>query len=881
MSKETSPGRGKRAARDPAKAKAEASTHPVSAAGRPVRGAGDLRFPIVGIGASAGGLEALEQFFSQVPASSGMAFVVVQHMDPNQKGLLPELLQRCTPMPVSVATDRQPVRPDSVYVIPPNKDLSLLRGTLHLFEPSAAHGLRLPIDFFMNSLAEDLGHLSVAVILSGMGTDGTLGVRAIKEHAGLVMVQDPESARFDSMPRSVIEHGLADVVGRADELPARLAAIIDHGRDHQMEPYGAPEQSALEKVVLLLRSRTGHDFSMYKKSTLHRRIERRMGIHQLDRMGDYVRYLRENPQELDLLFRELLIGVTNFFRDPAAWTVVLEKVFPALFEAHPDGKALRAWVPACSTGEEAYSLAICFREALERAKPPARFTLHVFATDLHEEAVNRARMGLFPQNIVADVSAERLSRFFTEEGGGFRINKEIRDLVTFAPQDVIIDPPFTKLDILCCRNLMIYFDQELQSKLIPLFHYSLNPAGYLFLGSAETVGSFTDLFAQLDPRSRVYRRLAANSGYPAVDFPSRFPVPAANAGRRQPMVPAATLQSAADQILLQRFSPAAVLVNALGDILYISGRTGKYLEPAAGKANWNVHAMARRGLRNELSGALARAVRTKGSATTDRVPIDDDADGAAVTLGAHYLEEAGPLQGLVMLVFTDAAPLVRPKSSRTGRNARVAELEQALQEALSENLANREEMQTSQEELKSSYEELQSTNEELQSTNEELTTSKEEMQSMNEELQMVNQELQARVDDLAWASNDMENLLNSTDIATIFLNNTLNIRRFTRRAQRIFKLLPGDTGRPLSDISTDLVYPELQNDARHVLRTLMFSEKQIPTRDGHWFSVRIMPYRTMDNAIDGVVITFWDISTSKDLEARLRKELTGGDHADG
>lgn len=880
MSKPTRTGRGKQAVASPAPPSPEASPEP-PATGRAGPGAGDQRFPIVGIGASAGGLEALEQFFSQVPANSGMAFVVVQHMDPNQKGLLPELLQRCTPMKVCVAQDRQPVRPDSVYVIPPNKDLSLLRGMLYLFEPAAAHGLRLPIDFFLRSLAEDMGHQSIAVILSGMGTDGTLGVRAIKEHAGLVLVQDPANARFDSMPRSVIEHGLADITARAEELPARIGASVEYGHQHAAEAQDAPVQSALEKVVLLLRSRTGHDFSMYKKSTLHRRIERRMGIHQLDHMADYVRYLRENPQELDLLFRELLIGVTNFFRDPGAWAVLGEKVFPALFDAHPEGKALRAWVPACSTGEEAYSIAMCFHEALTQAKPAARFTLQVFATDLHEEAVNRARLGVYPQNIATDVSAGRLARFFTEEGGGYRINKEIRDLVTFAPQDVIIDPPFTKLDLLSCRNLMIYFDQELQAKLIPLFHYSLNPVGFLFLGSAETVGSFTDLFAQLDPRSRIYRRLAPNSAHPAVDFPNRFPVPSAGSpGRRLPVVPAATLQTLADQTLLQRFSPAAVLVNGMGDIVYISGRTGRYLEPAAGKANWNVHAMARPGLRGELAGALARAVRSKGSVTVERVVIEESGD-AAVTLGAHYLDGPGPLQGLVMLVFTDVPPVARAKPGRPSRNARVAELEQALQEALSENLANREEMQTSQEELKSSNEELQSTNEELQSTNEELTTSKEEMQSMNEELQMVNQELQARVDDLAWASNDMENLLNSTDIATIFLNNTLNIRRFTRRAQRIFKLLPGDTGRPLSDISTDLVYPDLQQDARQVLRTLMFCEKQIPTHDGHWFSIRIMPYRTMDNAIDGVVITFWDITVAKQLEARLRSEIGGHEPTGG
>ena len=467
-----------------------------------------VSFPIVGIGASAGGLEALEHFLGHVPAGSGMAFVIVQHLDPTHKGIMPELLQRATGMKVIQVKDRTRVQPDCVYVIPPNKDMSILHGVLHLLEPAAPRGLRLPIDFFLRSLAQDQQERSIGVILSGMGSDGTLGLRAIKEKAGVVLVQEPATAKFDGMPRSAIDAGLADIVAPVDELPGKIIAYL------QRTPLLArPElaledktQSALEKAVILLRAHTGHDFSLYKRNTLYRRIERRMGIHQIDKIAAYVRYLQENSQELDLLFKELLIGVTSFFRDPAAWEQLREQALPALLASRPAGHALRAWVPGCSTGEEAYSLAIVFKEALEQVKPKGNFTLQVFATDLDRDAIDKARQGVFPDNIAADVSPERLSRFFSKEEHGYRVRKEIREMVIFAPQNLIMDPPFTKLDILSCRNLLIYLAPEMQKKLIPLFHYSLNPGGILFLGSAETIGGFTDLFAPLSGKSRIFRR---------------------------------------------------------------------------------------------------------------------------------------------------------------------------------------------------------------------------------------------------------------------------------------------------------------------------------------------------------------------------------------
>ncbi len=843
-----------------------------------------VSFPIVGIGASAGGLEALERFLRHVPAGSGMAFVIVQHLDPTRKGIMPELLQHATDMKVMQVKDRTQVCPDCVYVIPPNKDMSILHGILHLLAPAAPRGLRLPIDFFLRALAQDQQERSIGVILSGMGSDGTLGLRTIKEKAGVVLVQEPTTAKFDGMPRSAIDAGLADIVAPVDELPGRILAYL------QRAPLIArPEQtledktqSALEKTVILLRSHTGHDFSLYKKNTLYRRIERRMHLHQIDKIAAYVRYLRDNSQELDLLFKELLIGVTSFFRDPAAWEQLHEKALSDLIASGSHGQALRAWVPGCSTGEEAYSLAMVFKETMEQVKPKGRMALQIFATDLDRDAIDKARQGFFPHNIAADVSPERLSRFFSKEEHGYRVHKDIREMVIFAPQNLIMDPPFTKLHLLSCRNLLIYLTPELQKKLFPLFHYSLNPGGILFLGSAETIGGFTDLFSPLVGKARIFRRGESTLHQTPVEFPSSFTPGARNVTEGRSMAPPPlSLQSLADQLILQCYAPPSVLVNDKGDILYVSGRTGKYLEPAAGKANWNIFAMARTGLQFELAGAFQKALRQTDMVTLRGLKVETNSGQQSVDLTIQTLKDPEPLRGLVMIVFTDVPTPVETK--RPGRSCktpahtvtRVAELEEELQVARETLQTTREEMQTSQEELRSTNEELQSTNEELQSTNEELTTSKEEMQSLNEELQTVNIELQAKVDDLSLANSDMKNLLNSTDIATVFLDHDLHVRRFTAQATKIIKLIAADVGRPITDLASDLRYPELADDAREVLRTLVFSEKPITTHDDRWFTVRIMPYRTLDNRIDGVVITFADITAAKLLEGQLRDQHAG------
>ena len=833
-------------------------------------------FPIVGIGASAGGDEALEQFLGNVPAASGMAFVIVQYLDPTHKGIMPELRQRATRMKVLPVKDRRQVRPDGVYVIPPNKDMSLLHGVLHLLEPTSPRGLRLPIDFFLRSLAQDQQEHSICVILSGMGSDGTLGLRAIKEQEGVVLVQEPKTAKFDAMPRSAINAGLADIVAPVNELPERIIAYLQ--RTPLLAQAGVAledkTQSALEKAVILLRARSGNDFSLYKRNTLQRGIERRMGIHQIHKMAAYVRYLQQNSQELDLLFKELLIGVTNFFRDPAVWEQLRKEAIPALLAHRPPGRTLRAWVPGCSTGEEVYSLAMVFKEAVEAAQPTANFSLQVFATDLDRDAINKARQGFFSENIATDVSESRLRRFFSKEDRGYRVRKEIREMVIFAPQNLILDPPFTKLDLLTCRNLLIYFTAEVQKKLLPMFHYSLNPGGILCLGSAETIGDQVEIFAPLQGKSRLFRRTESILRAESVVFPSAFnnSSPSKVHGASPPPKSPVSFQSVADQLVLQRYAPSAVLTNDKGDIRYVSGRTGKYLEPAAGKTNWNLSAMAREDLSCELGDAFQRALRKKERITLRHLTVGTNGGVQRVNVTVQQLEEPGPLQGLVMIVFTDvAAPVAAKSSDRTpkppARSPRIAELEQELLRVRAESRTTHEEMQTTKEELRS-------TNEELQSTNEELMTSKEEMQSLNEELQTVNAELQAKADEHALSSNDLKNLLDSTDIATLFLDKDLNVRRFTRQAAKIIKLIRSDVGRPITDIVSDLNDASLADDVRKVLRTLASIEKPVAARNGRWFSVRIMPYRTHDDRIDGVVITFANITVAKTLEAKLR-----GQHA--
>ncbi|MBW6498693.1 MAG: PAS domain-containing protein [Bacteroidales bacterium] len=830
-------------------------------------------FPIVAIGASAGGLEAIELFLANVPENSGMAYVVIQHLDPTQKGMLPELLQRISKMKVSQAKDGMVVKPNCVYVIPPNKSMSILNGNLYLFEPMEARGLRLPIDFFMRSLADDLQDLGVGIILSGMGSDGSAGLRAIKEKNGIVLVQDPETAKFDSMPRNAINSVLVDIVAPASKLPEKLLEFQKLLPFVKISPETeVKDKSALQKIIILLRTFTGNDFSLYKKSTLYRRIERRMGVHKIDKISSYVTLLQENPKEIDILSKELLIGVTNFFRDKKVWEKFERSVFPEILLRQNAGATLRAWVAGCSTGEEAYSLAIIFKEVLETIKPRRNISLQVFATDLDQDSIEIARRGLFPENISADVSPERLNRFFIKTDDGYRINSEIREMVVFAQHNIIMHPPFTKIDILSCRNLFIYLEPELQVKILKLFFYSLNPEGIMLLGSSESLGTLGHFYKPIDSVLKIYQRSADALVPDLFNFPSSFSRNKTEHIEKQPAaITGLNIQEHVDQLLLQHFSPPGLLVNEEGDIVYISGRTGKYLEPAAGKANMNVFAMLHEGLRNEFPLAFNQAIRKKGTVVLRNQQVGTNGGKQKLNITIQWIDKPEPLRNMVMIIFTDVTEVhdIQMKT-RTGKKSldtpREAELEKELQSTLEKMQSTMEEMQASQEELKSANEELQSANEELQSTNEELTSSKEEMQSLNEELQTVNAELQAKVDDYSRLDNDMKNLLNSTDIATLFLDKELNIRRYTNQATKIFKLIKSDIGRPITDQVSGINYPEMAKDALEVLNSLVFIEKQISGKDGQWFNVRIMPYRTFEDRIDGLVITFINISELKKMK---------------
>jgi two-component system CheB/CheR fusion protein len=599
-----------------------------------------------------------------------------------------------------------------------------------------------------------------------------------------------------------------------------------------------------------------------------------MGVHQIDKIANYVRFLQENPKELDILFKELLIGVTNFFRDVSVWEKLREKVLPDLFNELPNGHVLRAWITGCSTGEEAYSLAIIFKEAYTKISHNKNLTLQIFATDIDSDAIEIARKGIFSANIVADVSPERMSQFFTKDENGFRINTAIREMVVFAPHNVIKDPPFTKLDFLSCRNLLIYMESDLQKKLMNLFHYSLNAGGVMLLGSAENENSQNNQFIPLDAKLKLYKRSVNSSTNEMIDFPSSFThSKAIQSNQVKPVKVAENIQILTDQLVLQRFAPASVLINTEGDILYITGKTGKYLEPAAGKANWNIYAMAREGLNNELPGAIRRAKQSYDAIKLHNIKVGTNGGAQNVDVTFQLIDKPETIKGYIMIVFADVATpqAYKRKSKNTNQNSSVRELELEieLQRANEDLQSTREEMQTTQEELKSTNEEMQSTNEELQSTNEELTTSKEEMQSLNEELQTVNSELQSKISDFMVANNDMKNLLNSTDIATLFLDKELNIRRFTDQTTKLFKLRPIDIGRPFTDMVTELQYPEITDHAQEVLRTLVYKETDISTHDQRWFTVRIMPYRTFDDHIDGLVITFIEITKAKKLETEL------------
>lgn len=860
-------------------------------------------FPVVGIGASAGGLAAFESFFSGMPADSdpGMAFILIQHLSPDYKSILTELVRRYTRMQVFEVKDGMPVQPNCVYIIPPNNDMAFQNGSLQLTKPSLPRGQRLPIDFFFRSLAQDQRERAICIILSGTGSDGTLGLRAIKGEGGMSMVQTPGSTEYNGMPNSAIATGLVDYELSPAEMPARLIAYAAHAFNSALLPVTAPdaeEENALKEVFVLLQEQVGHDFSQYKPSTIRRRIERRMAVHQIKMLDRYIKYLRQTPAEVKALFQDLLIGVTKFFRDTEAFSVLEKQFIQKLFADKSGDPAIRVWVPGCSTGEEAYSIAILLQEQMEEIKKS--FKVLIYATDIDSQAIIASRRGCYPASIATDISKERLSRFFTFDSVSnvYRINKSIRDMLIFSEHDVIKDPPFSKLNFISCRNLMIYMGEALQKKLIPLFHYALNPGGILFLGNSETVGGFCNLFTALDRKSKLYQRKEDSHGIQRMNLARFLPAMTAMNTATAPTVEKTasskklSLRELTEQALLQQIVHACALVNQDGDILYIHGRTGMYLEPAMGETGINnILKMAREGLRCELTTALHKVTETKEIVHRTGLRVKTNGHFSSVNLIIRPLATASsPISDALYLVILEeehaqgsqnGLKLVHKKARHatetdaSGKDAEICCIESLKHELRIKEeylqTAN-EELETSNEELKSTNEELQSTNEELQSTNEELETSKEELQSTNEELSTVNAELQMKVTELSRANNDMNNLLAGTGIGTIFVDHQLHILRFTPTASKIINLIPSDVGRSIGHLLSNLIgYSSLAVDAQTVLDTLIPKETEVRTTDGRCYAMRIQPYRTLENIIEGAVFTFFDITEIVAAREVLRK----------
>jgi two-component system CheB/CheR fusion protein len=848
-------------------------------------GASEMTFPVVGIGASAGGLAAIEQFLAAMPpdTESGMAFVLVQHLDPDHKSILLDLIKKYTRMQAFKIEDGMRVQPNCVYVIPPKKDLALLHGRLHLMEPIAPRGLRLPIDYFFRSLAEDQHERAICIVLSGTGTDGTLGLKAIKGVGGMAMVQNPESASYDGMPGSAIATGLVDYVLPPDKMPEQLISFSKHAFNQQRRQMAVSDHAtaitdSFEKVFIILRSKTGHDFSQYKKNTILRRVKRRMAVSQIDGIEAYTGYLQANPMEVETLFRELLIGVTNFFRDPKAFEALNEKVIPHLFEGKQPGGFVRVWVPACSTGEEAYSLAILLQEHSESLKQGHK--VQVFATDIDDQAIEKARAGLYLESIAADVSQTRFAHFFTQEDSTYRIRKNIRDLVVFAKQDIIKDPPFSKVDMISCRNLLIYMEPKLQKKIMPMFYYALNRDGYLFLGTSETTGEFVDLFSSVDKKWKIYQRRndvtpRAYSPYvPPQIVASKAPqaaLPDAKAGK-------ADIRDLAERALLDEYTPPCAFINAEFDVLYIHGRTGLYLELAPGEPSLNLLRMAREELRPGLAAAVRKAVAQKEAVRYDGLQFKANGDTHLVNILVQSVTKQEAAKGIVMVMFEEVTPESYPvpetaKGEVTDKERRISELEHELVNTKEYIQATTEEFETTNEELKSTNEEMQSSSEEMQSTNEELETSREELQSVNEELVTVNTELQKKIEELDRVNNDMNNLLAGTGIGTIFVDHKLIIQRFTPAAAKVINLIPTDVGRPVGHIVPRLMtYDSLVRDIKTVLDTLVPREEEVRTGEGQWYLMRIQPYRTVGNVIEGAVLTFVDITEQKRVREALQEK---------
>ncbi len=854
-------------------------------------------FPIVGIGASAGGLEAFESFFKACPADTGMAFVLVPHLSPDHHSLLTEILQRCTTMLVAQALDQIRVEPNHIYIIPPNSDMAILNGALQLSLPDHSRGLRLPIDGFLRSLADDQAERAIGIILSGTASDGTLGLRAILGAGGVCMVQEPSTAKYDSMPQSAINAGYATHILPVEKMPAILLELSKQLMFRQQVPHVLPAAtlSAFNQIVLQIRSNTGHDFSLYKKSTLGRRIERRMAQNNIDDMAIYARFLKQNPAEVHALFKELLINVTSFFRDAEAFVALKQDILPMLLANKPENYIFRIWVAGCASGEEAYSIAILLRELMDEAHKDVK--VQIYATDLDDEAINTARSGIYSADIVQDVSPERLSRFFVSEPNGYKVKKDIREMVVFAVQSIIKDPPFTKLDLLSCRNLMIYLETEQQNRLIPIFHYALKAGGVLFLSNSESITSHPELFTILNRKWKFYR--TSHSTHSSVTT-SITQLASSNMTTKITAAPAVmtvdktqvgSIADISNRILLQSYAPASVTTDSKGNIQYVHGDTSRYLRQPAGMVTTNVVEMAREGLQLDLRLAIQSAAQ--GEPTLSReVSLKTESGTIMVSFSVRLLPSVSTSanDSLLLVSFQDIAEVPKlPAKRGRGKPAatsdeqmHIAQLERELAYAKENMQASIEEQQATNEELKSANEELQSTNEELQSSNEELETSKEELQSLNEETITVNSELNNKIEQLSIVQSDLKNLFDNVNTGTLFLDYHLVIRRYTREAVKAYRLIASDVGRPLGDITSNLQGEPLLAELNTVLETLVPHEREVQANDGTWYLARMKPYRTLDNVIDGVVLTFTDITDNREAAqiklaaVQLARELAEG-----
>ncbi len=829
--------------------------------------------PIVGIGASAGGVEALEAFFRAMPADNAMGFVVVTHLPPDRDSLLAEIIGRACHVPVVNARDGQPVEAQHVYVLPPSAILTIGAGRLRLRHLAAGNRERAPIDVFFASLAEDQGERAIGVVLSGGGSDGTLGLKAIKENGGLTVAQGTNLTRprFADMPANAVAAGFVDLVLPVEEIPQR---IIDYVRNWGAFEAERPED-ALNKIHTLLHTRTGHDFSQYKDSTFQRRVQRRMQVVQATNLEDYIGRLQEDQDEVGALFRDLLIGVTNFFRDAEAFLALETLVIPRLFEGKGADDEIRVWIAGCATGEEAYSIAILVREHMDSIG--ARPRVQIFATDIDDTAMTIARTARYPKTLINEVSPERLKRFFVREGATYRVAKELRDMCVFSNHSVIRDPPFSRLDLISCRNLLIYLKPGLQGQVFPLFHYALGPGGYLFLGHSENIAQYTDLFLPLDKTNRVFRRrdLGARSPVPSRSFRRHGRSGTVwDTGRNEGLNRSGLLQKVAGTIV-EHFAPAFVIVDESGQALYFSAGTGKYLQAAAGPPNRDIMAMARRGLRADLRALLHLAKQEGRRVARDLIVVQVDGGVQTISVAVEPITEGH--ETAYGIVFIDRGPIETEHEKRNSetlesKDITVQQIERELNETKERLQSTIEELETANEEFRSSNEELLSVNEELQSANEELETSKEEMQSVNEELQTVNTELTVKIDELDRANSDLTNLFQSTKIATVFLDRDLVIRSFTPEVTKLFSLIPSDRGRPLTDIASRIDYPDLQNDIRSVFAGESI-ERPVShaSGQGHYLA-RILPYRT-ENVIDGVLLTFVDVTSIVSAEEQ-QKVLT-------